>query len=139
MKYYEPRHFEPYEYVPPEIYDELGDNSILLIDDRVLRTDDAIRAHFGVRVLINTWHWGGTHKFSGWRPANCPEGSRWSQHKWGRASDKRLVGIDAETARHEILKNPKTFPHIRAMEDGVAWLHTDCRPALPTGIYLFKP
>lgn len=140
MKYYEPKHFSPQEYVPPEIHASLGDKSILLIDDRILKTDDAIREFFNVPVTINNWHTGGPRKYSGFRPHDCKDvGALWSQHRFGRASDKLLTGIDAATARRAILDNRKYFPFITCMEDAVTWLHTDCRCHIGPDIAIITP
>lgn len=139
MKYFEPKHFIPQEYVPPEIYEQLGDKSILLIDYRILKTDDTIREYFGVPVIINNWHKGGKRKYSGFRTAECNVGARWSQHRYGRASDKLLTGIDIKKVRKEILINQKHFPYITVIEDGVSWLHTDCRCIVDNEIQLIKP
>lgn len=139
MRYYEPKYFSIKEYVPPDIYSKLGDGAVILFDDRLLRSDDAIREYFGVPVTINNWHIDGQRMYSGYRPHDCPVGARYSQHRFGRASDKILQGIDAETARKEILSNSKAFPFIRAMEIDISWLHTDCRPISSDEIMLFKP
>lgn len=139
MIYYEPKHFSIKEYVPPDIYNELGDGAIVLLDDRLLRSDDAIREFFGKAVTINNWHLDGRRMFSGYRPPDCRIGARYSQHRFGRASDKIISGISADEARKAILKNRKAFPLIRSMELGVSWLHTDCRPTKSDEIFLFKP
>ena len=139
MKYYDPKHFKPEEYVPPEIYKELGDKSILLIDYRILKTDDAIREHFGKPVLINNWHTGGNRIYSGFRPEYVLFGAKYSQHRYGRASDKIIPGLDINEVRKEILQNQKHFPYITVMEDDVNWLHTDCRCIVDSTIQLIKP
>ena len=145
MKYYEPKWFIPQEYVPPDIYDELGDKSILLIDYRVLKTDDAIREFFNVPIFINTWYSDnliskiGFYQYSGYRPFDCRIGARWSQHKFGRASDKKLTGVNINTVRKEIIKNQKHFRYITVIEDDVSWLHTDCRCIMDSEIVLIKP
>jgi len=139
MIYYEPKHFSIKEYVPPDIYNELGDGAIVLLDDRLLRSDDAIREFFGKAVTINNWHLDGGRSYSGFRPPWCKTGAKWGQHRFGRASDKIIRDISADEARKTILKNRKAFPHIRAMELGVPWLHTDCRPTKSDEIFLFNP
>jgi hypothetical protein len=140
MKYYESKFFCPQEYVPPEVFDTLGDKSILLIDDRVLKTDDTIRDFFGKPVTINNWHTGGTRKYSGFRPHDCKDvGAPWSQHRFGRASDKIIQDVTAEFARSVIMDHRQLFPFVSCIEDGVSWLHTDCRALAGPEIYLFKP
>jgi len=144
MKYWEPKHFIPQEYVPKEIYDVLGDKSLLVMDYRVLKTDDAIREFFGVPVIINTWHDSkmvkkyGLRRYSGYRPFQCKVGAAFSQHKFGRASDKVVVGIDIKTVRRAIIDNQRHFPYITVIEDKVSWLHTDCRCIIGSEIQLIK-
>lgn len=147
MKYYEPKHFCVQEYVSPQVYDELGDRAILLMDDRVLKTDDAIREFFGQPVTINNWHRRGNRTGSGFRaPVDMErmrkEGvkvARWSQHQFGRASDKLISGVSAEEARRAIIGNRKNFPFITVIEDKVSWLHTDCRCVAGNNLILFNP
>lgn len=145
MKYYTPKHFAVQEYIPPEIYNALGDKSILLMDYRVLKTDDSIREHFGKPIIMNTWHNKklvekyGVRKYSGFRQAECTIGSVFSQHKYGRASDKIMLYLDIEEVRKEILKNQKHFPYITVIEDKVSWLHTDCRCIVDSEIQLINP
>jgi hypothetical protein len=60
-----------------------------------------------------------------------------SAHKTGEAVDFNVAGVPAEAARAVIV------PHLEALglrcEDGVAWIHLDCRPVPPGGHRLFKP
>lgn len=140
VKYYEPEFFCVQEYVPPEIYKKLGDKAILLIDRRVLKTDDELRRFFGKPITINNWHRGGNRKYSGFRPAGCKVGARYSQHKYGRASDKLVSGMTAQEVRDAVIKNIGLFPHISVIENSVEWLHTDCRCiAGDSQFYLINP
>jgi hypothetical protein len=145
MKYYTSKHFCVQEYIPPEIYSEKGEKSILLMDDRILKTDDSIREFFNVPIIMNTW-WNDKlikqfkyRRNSGFRNFNCTEGSKYSQHKYGRASDKLLVGLNIKEVIKEIIKNRKLFPYIAVIEDNVSWLHTDCRCLDETNIRLINP
>lgn len=139
IKYYEPEFFRVQEYVPPEIYNKLGDKAILLIDRRVLETDDELRRFFGRPITINNWHTGGDRMYSGFRQASCKIGSKYSQHKYGRASDKLVSGMDARDVRDAVIKNIKNFPYIKVIENNVSWLHTDCRCTSGDQFYLINP
>jgi hypothetical protein len=132
------KHFKVQEFVPEAVYCELGDMSMILIDSRMVRTADAIREYFGVPMNINDWHFGGGNQYRGYRTSGCRVGAKWSQHKFGRALDI-VSRIPASEMRKAILDNQEDFPFISAMEDGVDWLHVDCRNVDRKGnIYLFK-
>ena len=140
MRLYEPRWFEPWEFVPPAVLEAHGETRALMVMDyRMLKTADALRAHFGVPVTVNNYKWGGKNKYRGFRPANCTVGAQWSQHKYGRALDCTIHGITAQEARTEIVREAQHFPYITRMEDEVDWLHVDCMAVVGSGIWLFKP
>jgi len=127
--YYEPKHFSIKELVPPEVFTELGDNSILLLEPRMLMMVDGIRQFFGKAVTINNWDSGGQFKLRCFRPADTTTGAKWSQHKFGRAADMDIAGLTAEQARKAILENQKdpNLSYISVIEKDVTWLHADCR------------
>jgi hypothetical protein len=139
MKYYDPIHFDAKELVPPEIYDQLGEKSLLVMDKETLITADKIREHFGVPMVINNWHTGGDRKYSAYRPFNCNVGAMYSQHKFGRAIDAILLNLYALDVRLEIIKNREKFPFITVLEDGVSWLHFDTRCSANGSINLINP
>jgi len=128
---YIPKYFAAHELVPPSVYDALnGDERRIfnLFDDRQLRTDDMLRERYGP-VTINNWKWGGNFKESGLRDPRTGTGAAWSQHKFGRGTDKKFDKVTAEEIRQDILANPnnEAFQFITCIEMGVSWLHTDCR------------
>jgi len=133
LSYYCPKHFDPREFVPPEVYKALGDRCILVMDYRMLKTADQIREFFGLPCIINNWHTGKDRKYSGFRPFRCTVGATWSQHRFGRALDMIIPTIDANDARSELIKAPKRFPYVTCMEDNVKWLHVDCRAIVGDG------
>jgi hypothetical protein len=127
-KYYLPKHFGVMELVPPEIYGEMRDSAIILLDDRILRVLDAIRDHFGVPVTVNNYHTGGSFKQRGFRTVEVPGGAKHSPHFYGRAADFDVQGMTADMVRREILANQSLddFSLITGMETGVSWIHVDC-------------
>lgn len=139
IKYYAPRHFDARELVPQEIYEQLGEKSILVMDDRILKMADAIRDFFGMPITINTWCFNGDRKYSGYRDKTCKVGSLYSQHKFGRAVDMLIKDVSAEEARSTIMANQEQFKHIKVMEALVPWLHIDCRCTKENGIVLINP
>lgn len=133
---YQCKHFIIEELVPPHVYEERGRKAWELLDERMLRTIDAIRDHFGVSCTINNWKWGGNRKWSGLRTAESPYYSPYSQHTFGRAFDMLVGDLDAEEVRQEILKHrEEKFPHISGMELNISWLHIDCRNHTPVKVF----
>lgn len=127
-KYYTPKHFSIKEWVPPDLYTEMGDSAIVLLDDRILRTADAVRDHFGVPVTINDWMRGGSFKQRGLRTEMVPGGAKHGPHFYGRAFDCDVQGLTADQVRKEILANANAdvFGLITGMEIGITWVHLDC-------------
>ncbi len=136
---YKCKHFRIEELVPPGLFNQHMDNPDILwmlFDDRELRTVDAVREYFGKPVTINNWLSGGQFQQRGFR-TDVGTGATFSQHRYGRATDKDVEGVTAEEARQEIMKHKERFPLINRMEEGVSWLHTDCGNTGQVGIVLF--
>ena len=80
---------------------------------------------------MNTWMWGGTNKFRGWRPWDCETGATLSQHKFGRACDMVFLDLvdGVNWVRDSILTDTDDpiFKYITCVETGVPWLHIDFR------------
>lgn len=123
---YQCKHFEIHELVPPDVYQERGEKAWQLMDDRILMALDALRDKFGP-LTVNNWKWGGDRKWSGLRTEDSPYGSRYSQHRFGRAVDFISQDHTAEEIRQYILNNRDEFPGVMSMELGVSWVHIDCR------------
>lgn len=126
---YIPKHFKAYELLPKDFYEShtiKGDQLWWMFDSRILITGDALRERYG-KILMNTWFWGGAHQYRGWRPFDCEIGAELSQHKFGRACDWEFVDVTAEEVRQDIKKHPGQFPYVTCIEEGVSWLHGDCR------------
>jgi Peptidase M15 len=126
-KYYLPKYFSVRELVPLEIYTEMGDGAIILLDDRILRVLDEVREHFDVPVTVNNWHLGGPFKQRGLRTEQVPGGAAHGAHFYGRAADFDVMNMTAEQVRHEILANQQEndFSLITGMETGIPWVHLD--------------
>ncbi len=126
--YYIPDHFSIKELVPPDLYAEMSDAAIVLLDDRILRILDAVRDHFGVPVTVNNWHTGGSFKQRGLRTEMVLGGAKHGPHFYGRAADLDVQGMTADAVRREILANQSEEPFdlITGMEMGVSWVHLDC-------------
>ncbi|WP_027368194.1 hypothetical protein [Desulfocurvibacter africanus] len=144
---YIPTHFTWPELLPESIYRELElvkrlDRCALFLDDRILITADRLRQRYG-KLVCNTWFFGGQHQFRGYRPQGCGVGALLSQHRFGRALDLVPVQATAAEIRADIRAHPEleAFGHITCVEDGVGWLHVDCRnrDRAGQGILFVKP
>ena len=126
------------EFVDPVTYQIRGEKSIELIDNRLITLTQFFRDYFDVAVTVNNWHTGGKYKESGLRTWLTKTGAFYSQHKYGRADDLKLKGLDPEEVRQEIRRNwPKfkaaglttiekdtpTWNHISVQFTGLETLH----------------
>lgn len=87
-------------------------------DDRVLKSADKLREIFG-----SLWVNGHGLTQCGFRT----NGSKTSQHRWGRALDLHSNKYSSEEMRMYILKNKDQFPYVSFVEIDISWCHVDCR------------
>lgn len=140
MEYFCPKWFSPKEFVPPSVYRDLGDRCLLVMRYNILKTAESLRSYFNKAMVINDWAWKGKRKYSGFRPARCRVGAKYSQHKFGAALDFNIQGMLPEEVRQAILANSRHFPYITAMElHTPTWVHVDARACVGNGIELFSP
>ena len=131
------KHFGIKELVSKKVFSDRGNKAWALLDDRALRTLDALRERFG-SITVNDWQWGGTNQYRGLREPDCQIGAAYSQHRFGRAFDCVFRDTTAQAVREFILDNPGEFPYLSAIEMGTSWLHFDVRN--PDGtIQTFNP
>lgn len=144
---YIPEHFALEELVPPSIFNARGEKAWELLDQEMLRTIDTLRSFLQRPVIVNTWHSDrlkdayGLRQHSGLRDETyyieINGGDRtkgieaylksYSQHKYGRAFDCKVEGMDAESVRDLVTKNQRDFPFLSAIELSVPWFHGDTR------------
>lgn len=132
---YTPKYFIAQELVPPDIFNQRGDKSWQLIDDRLLCALDNLRRIYGP-MRINDYHNGGTRSQSGLRTAASKYYRQFSQHSFGRAADILFYDVTTDEARTDILSNLFKFPEITALEMKTAWLHIDVRNS---NFFTFNP
>lgn len=132
--------FYLHEFIPKKQFDELGNMSIILIDQRIFSIAQAVRNKFGT-ITINDWYWDGKRNYSGWRPDFPDVGAKYSQHKFGRAIDMLPKDCTAEEIRQSIKKNEAYWYQqgIRVIENNVSWLHVDIRYTNSTQIQWINP
>jgi len=135
---YKCSHFIIQELVDKATYDKRGEKAWELLDEKILITIDKLRNRYGP-MTINSWKWHGDRMWSGLRTKDSPYYSAYSQHTFGRAVDVIFNDITAEEVRQNILADPDhdDFKYITSFEEGVSWLHIDCRNC--ERIKTFKP
>ncbi len=131
MEYYKPTYFKTQEFVDKATYEKRGEQSLQLIDVRMLWTMDEIRKYFNKSITINNWHTGKNRQWSGLRTSTSTEYSVYSQHSFGRAIDFLVTGMNPADVRRVIKENAnkEPFQYITAIEDfpNMSWIHIDCR------------
>jgi len=145
---YQPEFFRIEELLPQRFFElnqTRGRQLWFLFDDRVLITLDRLRQHYDRRMIINTWLWDEVNPFNyrGFRPSDCEIGVKFSQHRFGRAIDADIDGMQAHEVREDIKKNKSdpVFEFITAVEEGINWVHFDVRnwDKEKYGICFFNP
>ena len=127
------------EFVSKDIYEKFGSNSLWFIDSRIIESCQKLRDNLGIPLTINNWYYGGDRQESGLRLPGMKNYSQYSQHSFGRAVDIISDDMTAEEMRKHIFLNPSEYPHIRAIESKVNWLHIDCRNTNTKAFMLFDP
>lgn len=120
------------EFVPKEIWERYGENSIWFIDMRVVNICELIRSRFNKPVIINDWRSGGQYHESGYRMPETTTGGKLSQHKFGRAADIKISGISPKEIAKDIIANFDIYKKvglttIENVDMTPSWNHIDCR------------
>lgn len=143
------------EYIPRELYLKFKDKPHILIgllDRRLVMADQMLRDVFG-SVIINNW-WGMSDEDfaseikkpawlrwvrneSGLRLFGTSTGATYSQHLYGRASDKLFKYTPQEV--REYIKGMYEELGITCIEDGVSWVHSDTRWTRSTELLIIYP
>ncbi len=108
------------------------------LDPRLIKIDQFLRNRFGP-VIINNWYDGGLREWSGIRTAGSPFYSFFSEHSWGRASDKLFAYVSAEEVRADIKENYDRYYKmlgLTCIEEDVSWVHSDVRALLHSDVLL---
>jgi hypothetical protein len=124
------KNFSIQELVPPEVFSERGNAASQLMDIRIVNVAQWLRDKTGKPITINNWSNGGQFKESGLRNFATSTGAKWSQHKYGRAIDLKVEGMQAEEVRQLIRNNWTTLKAIGLTtieKDTPTWVHIDCR------------
>lgn len=125
-------HFELEEFINPADFAEHKENSIDLIDKKLIDIAEFIRTNTKKPVTINNWHTGGQYKESGLREQNTTTGAKKSAHKSGKAIDVKIKGWGGTEWYNWVRINAKTLYQLgaRRIEDkslATTWLHIDTK------------
>lgn len=137
-------YFRLEEFIPKEVYNRFGENSIWFVDTRIVDLANFVRSRFGKSMTINNWHSGGNFNYRGFRPPDCSVGGKLSQHKFGRAIDFNIEGITPQEVYKDIIQNTSLYIKAGAttVEDIAytkGWSHIDIRAHKEPGLKIVKP
>ena len=122
------KHFEIHELVPKHIFEKYGEKAWRFINPMLIISLDTIKERFPKGTMtINNYFWGGDRHWSGLRTPISPYYSETSIHSFGGGGDSIFSDYEAEEIRQDIINNPDIYPHIKGIEMGISWLHTDVR------------
>lgn len=125
-------HFTLEEFINPADFEQHKEESINLIDKKLIDIAEFIRTDTGKPVTINNWHTGGQYKESGLREKNTTTGAPKSAHKIGKAIDVKVAGFGGKEWYEYVKKNAKKLYQLgaRRIEDkslATTWLHIDTK------------
>lgn len=121
-----------HEYIPELLYKKFCDEKphylMNMIDPRLPLVDQFLIDRFG-SAYINNWYYDGMRQWSGIRTPGSPYYSMFSEHTYGRASDKIFSKVSAEEVREDIENNYSMYQSLglTCIEANVSWVHSDLR------------
>jgi hypothetical protein len=120
------------EFVPQIVFEKWGERSIWFVDPSVIIIAQFIRRRFNKPVTLNNWHANGLLQNRGFRTAETHVGAAMSQHRFGRAADVSVTGINPHDLADDIRTNFAEYNAIglTTIEDPnhtPTWLHYDVR------------
>ena len=132
MDYKTSEHFVLQEFINPADFEQHKEDSIDLIDKKLIDIAEFIRIDTEKPVTINNWHTGGQYKESGLREANTTTGAPKSAHKVGKAIDVKIAGWNGMHWYEYVKKNAKQLYQlgVRRIEDkkiATTWCHIDTK------------
>ena len=139
--------FDLREFIDPATYKLFGDQSIWMLDKRLITIAQFIRHRFDYPTTINNWHRGMAYKLSGFRPSTTSIGAKFSQHKFGRGEDVKMLGKPnngADELREDIMNNFELYHELglNTIEDAEFapnWCHIDTRWTGLDYLFIVKP
>lgn len=121
------KYFKVHEFVPKSFYDKYGEGAWRFVSKAMIETADTLKERFPLgTITMNNYAWGGNREWSGIRTPDSPDYSPTSMHTFG-ALDSVYSHYSAEEVREDIISNPHLYPHVKGLELGTSWVHTDFR------------
>ena len=134
------------EFIDPDTYKRFGDSSIWFIDPRIITLAQFIRERLAKPCTINNWNGGGKFKYSGFDPpGGYRKATSLSQHRFGRAIDLKVSGMEADEVRADIQSHWDLYHKATALttiehEDfAPTWTHLDIRTTNMDELKIVKP
>ena len=123
------KNFRIQEFVPRIEYTQHGEDSINLIDHRLIVIAQWLRDKTGKSITINDWYKGGSFQNRGYRPADSSVGAPKSMHKKGMALDMNIGNMTGDEMRQLVRDNWEELKAlgVRRIELGTSWLHIDLK------------
>ena len=126
------KNFKIQDFINPITYAELGDDSIKLIDPKLIVLAEFIYEDTGLKPYINNWNEGGQYKESGLRDKDSKTGAPKSTHKLGKGMDLKIKGWGGKEWYEYVKKNFKKLYELglRRIEDksiATTWCHMDTK------------
>lgn len=126
------KYFIVQEFINPTTYERLGDDSINLIDSKLIDIAEFIREDIGLPITINNWHNGGQYEESGLRDKDSTTGAPKSTHKLGKGIDLKIKGYSGKEWYNYVKANSKQLYDLglRRIEDksiATTWCHMDTK------------
>lgn len=125
-------HFVLEEFINPADFELHKEESINLIDKKLIDIIEFVRTDTGLPITINNWHTGGQYHESGLREKNTKTGAPKSAHKIGKAIDPKIKGWGGQEWYEYVKKNAKKLYNLglRRIEDrsiATTWCHMETK------------
>lgn len=136
-------HFDIREFVSKATFERNGEDSVKLIDPKIIALAEFLRKYFGSSVTINNWHTGGNFQNRGFRDYDSPTGSPTSMHRQGKAFDCNIKGFTISDIHKAIKKDEQAFfnaglRRVEDIKDAPTWLHCDIKETGLNKILFFR-
>lgn len=129
------------EFVPREVFEIFGTKSSWFIDIRIVHVCQYLRDLTQKSLTVNNWYWDGSYNNSGFRKADASIGAIMSQHKYGRAADIKIEGLDPKEIEQIVYDNwielrRLGLSTIEKVSSTPTWMHLDVRHTGMGGIFI---
>lgn len=122
---YKPKYFKLKELVPEGVWKDWGEKAWWFLDPRLLKTIDKVREHFNKPMLVNNYSLGLRER--GFRLPYTTTGVVLSQHKFGRAVDFNIIGLNNSEVQKNLTNNIDKFEHLNFILERDNYTHIDIR------------